>query len=67
MIARQIETGRCYGMVMNVENTNVMRIWRQPSPVEIMAKFLTPTPISDQTPDSLLTEQLSAYQINWNI
>ena len=31
-----IETGRCYGMEMNVEKTKVIRISRQPSPVTIM-------------------------------
>jgi len=29
------ETGRYYGMEMNVEKTKVMRISRQPSPVTI--------------------------------
>ena len=33
---RVIETGRCYGMEMNVERTKVMRILRQPSPIQIM-------------------------------
>jgi hypothetical protein len=36
MIDKLIEIGRCYGMEMNVEKTNVMRISRQPSPVTIM-------------------------------
>ena len=36
MIDRLIETGRCCGMEMNVENTKVMRISRQPSAVTIM-------------------------------
>jgi hypothetical protein len=36
MIDKLIETGRCYGMEMNVEKTKVMRISRQPSPVKIM-------------------------------
>jgi hypothetical protein len=31
-----IETGRCYGMKLNVEKTKVMRISRQPLPVKIM-------------------------------
>ena len=31
-----IETGRYYGMEMNVEKTKVMRISRQPSPITIM-------------------------------
>ena len=35
MIDKLIETGRYYGMEMNVEKTKVMRIWRQPSPVTI--------------------------------
>jgi len=34
MIDKLIETGRCYGMEMNVEKTKVMRISRQPSPVK---------------------------------
>ena len=32
MIDKLIETGRYYGMEMNVEKTEVMRIWRQPYP-----------------------------------
>jgi hypothetical protein len=36
MIDKVIEIGRCYGMEMNVENTKVMRISRQPFPVKIM-------------------------------
>ena len=36
MIDKLIEIGRCYGMEMNVENTKLMRISRQPSPVTIM-------------------------------
>ena len=35
MIDKLIETGRYYGMEMNVEKTRVMRISRQPSPVTI--------------------------------
>jgi hypothetical protein len=35
MIDKLIETGRYYGMEMNVEKTKVMRISRQPSPVTI--------------------------------
>ena len=31
-----IETGRCYGMEINVEKTKLMRISRQPFPVKIM-------------------------------
>ena len=36
MIDKLIETGSCYGMVINVEKTKVMRISRQPSPVTII-------------------------------
>jgi hypothetical protein len=36
MIDRLIEIGRCYGMEMNVERTNVIRISRQPYPIKIM-------------------------------
>ena len=36
MIDKLIETGRCYGMEMNVVKAQVMRISRQPSPVTIM-------------------------------
>ena len=36
MIDKLIETGRCYGMEMNVEKTKVMRISRQPLPVKII-------------------------------
>jgi predicted restriction endonuclease len=36
MIDKLIEIGRCYGMEMNVEKTKLMRISRQPFPVEIM-------------------------------
>jgi hypothetical protein len=36
VIDKLIEIGICYGMVMNVEKTNVMRISRQPLPVKIM-------------------------------
>jgi len=36
MIDKLIESGRCYGMEMNVEKTKVMRIPRQPFPVKIM-------------------------------
>ncbi|PNF29424.1 hypothetical protein B7P43_G06842 [Cryptotermes secundus] len=35
MIDILIETGRCYGMEMNVEKTKVMKISRQPTPVTI--------------------------------
>jgi hypothetical protein len=31
-----IEIGRCYGMEMNMEETKVMRISRQPFPVKII-------------------------------
>jgi hypothetical protein len=34
MIDRIIEIGRFYGMEMNVEKTKVMRISRQPSPMD---------------------------------
>ena len=33
MTDRLIEKGRCYEMEMNVGNTKVMRISRQPSPI----------------------------------
>jgi hypothetical protein len=36
IFVRLIETGRLYGMEMNVEKTMVMRISRQPSPMKIM-------------------------------
>jgi len=36
MIDKLIEIGSCYGMEMNVEKTEGMRISRQPSPVTIM-------------------------------
>jgi hypothetical protein len=36
MINKLTEIGRCYGMEMNVEKTEVMRISRQTSPVTIM-------------------------------
>jgi hypothetical protein len=36
MISRLTETGRHYGMEMNVEKTKVMRISRQPSPLQVM-------------------------------
>jgi hypothetical protein len=35
-IDRLTEIGRRYGMEMNVERTKVMRISRQPSPIQIM-------------------------------
>ena len=35
MIDKLIETGRYHGMEINVEETKVMRISRQPSPVTI--------------------------------
>ena len=35
MIDKLTETGRYYGMEMNVEKTKVMRMSRQPSPVTI--------------------------------
>ena len=34
MIDKLTEIGRCYGMEMNVEKTKVMRISKQPFPVE---------------------------------
>jgi hypothetical protein len=36
MTDKLIEIGRCYGMEMNVEKTQVMRISRQTFPVKIM-------------------------------
>jgi len=36
MTDRLIKIGRCYGMRMNVEITKVLRISRQPSPIQIM-------------------------------
>jgi hypothetical protein len=36
MTVRLIKIGRCYGMQMNVETTEVLRISRQPSPIQIM-------------------------------
>jgi hypothetical protein len=36
MTDRLIQFGRCYGMKMTVEEAKVMRISRQPSPVQIM-------------------------------
>jgi hypothetical protein len=36
MVVRLIEIGRIYGMEMNLEQTKVMRISRQPSPIKIM-------------------------------
>lgn len=36
MIDRIIEGGRCYGMEVNVEKTEVMRISMHPSPVQSM-------------------------------
>ena len=36
MIDKLIEIGGCYGMEMNVEKTKIIRISRQPSPVQIM-------------------------------
>jgi len=35
-IERLIEYGRFYGMEINVKKTKVMRISRQPSPIQIM-------------------------------
>ena len=36
IINKVIETGRCYGMEINVERTKLMRISKQPFPVQIM-------------------------------
>jgi len=36
MTDRLIKIGRCYGMQMNMETTKVLRISRQPSPIQIM-------------------------------
>jgi hypothetical protein len=36
MIVRLIKIGRCYGMQINLETTKVLRISRQPSPIQIM-------------------------------
>jgi hypothetical protein len=36
IIDKLIETGRCYGMEMNVEKTKVMRVSRQPLPIKII-------------------------------
>ena len=36
MTDKLTESGRCYGMEMNVEKTKVMRISRQQFPVKIM-------------------------------
>jgi hypothetical protein len=36
MIGRLTEIGRCYGMEMNEEQNKVVRISRQPSPIQIM-------------------------------
>jgi hypothetical protein len=36
MIDKLTETGRSYGMEMNVEKTKVMRISRQPFPAKLM-------------------------------
>jgi hypothetical protein len=36
MIDKLIEIGRCYGMDMNVEKTEILRISRRPLPVKIM-------------------------------
>ena len=36
MIDKLIKIGGCYGMEMNVDKTNVMRISRTPFPVKIM-------------------------------
>jgi hypothetical protein len=36
MIERQVEIGRCFGMEMNVEETKVMRISMETSPLQIL-------------------------------
>ena len=36
MIDKLIEIGRCHGMELNVEETKVMRISKQPFPEKIM-------------------------------
>jgi len=36
MIDRLIGTGRCYGMDTNVGKYKLMRISRQPSPIQVM-------------------------------
>jgi hypothetical protein len=36
MIDKLIEIGKFYGMEMNAEKTKVMRISREPSPVQII-------------------------------
>ena len=36
MIDRLIEIGRCYGMEMNVGKIKTVRIWRYPSPIQVM-------------------------------
>ena len=36
MIERLTEIGKCYGTVMNVEKIKVMKISKQPSPIQIM-------------------------------
>jgi hypothetical protein len=36
MLDRLIETGRCYGMEMNVGKNKIMRISRQPSSIQVM-------------------------------
>ena len=36
VIDKLIETGKCYGMEMNVEKTKVMKISRQPSVITII-------------------------------
>jgi hypothetical protein len=41
MVDRRIEIGKCYGLEMNVEKTKVMRVSRQPSPVQVMRSKTT--------------------------
>jgi hypothetical protein len=56
MTDRLIGIGRCYGMEMNVEKTEVMGISRQPSPIQIM--------IDQKTAGKCGIFQLFAYQDN---
>jgi hypothetical protein len=36
MTERLTEIGKCYGMVMNVEENKMMKISKQPSPIQII-------------------------------
>jgi hypothetical protein len=42
MIYRVIEIGGCYGMEIDVAESKVMRISRQPSPIQIMTDYKQP-------------------------